>query len=87
MPIQNQGNKTTVRNLLILIILILASGWPGSGLDQVMGNRGTDWLVSPMNGLLMAFFFIILGVGLRQLRKRKMLLASKGNIRIISEAA
>jgi len=32
---------------------------------------GTDWLVSPMNGLISIFFFIALGVGLRQLRKRK----------------
>jgi membrane protease YdiL (CAAX protease family) len=33
---------------------------------------GTDWLVSPVNGLLSIVFFIALGVGLRQLRKRKM---------------
>ena len=32
---------------------------------------GTDWLVSPMNGLLMSFLFITLGIGLRQLRIRK----------------
>ena len=32
---------------------------------------GTDWLISPMNGLLMASFFIALGIGLRQLRIRK----------------
>ena len=32
---------------------------------------GADWLVSPMNGLISIFFFIVLGVGLRQLRKRK----------------
>jgi len=32
---------------------------------------GTDWLVSPMNGLISIFFFIALGVCLRQLRKRK----------------
>jgi hypothetical protein len=32
---------------------------------------GTDWLVSPMNGLLMSFIFIAVGVGLRHLRKRK----------------
>jgi hypothetical protein len=48
---------------------------------------GTDWLVSPMNGLVMVFFFTALGVGLRQTRKRKMTVASKGNIRIVSEAA
>ena len=32
---------------------------------------GTDWLVSPMNGLVSILFFIAVGVGLRQLRKRK----------------
>jgi len=32
---------------------------------------GTDWLVSPMNGFISIFFFIVLGVVLRQLRKRK----------------
>ena len=31
---------------------------------------GTDWLISPVNGLISVFFFIALGVGLRQLRKR-----------------
>jgi hypothetical protein len=36
---------------------------------------GTDWLVSPMNGLISIFFFIAIGVGLRQLRKRKMSVA------------
>jgi hypothetical protein len=33
---------------------------------------GTDWLISPMNGLLMSFIFIAVGVGLRHLRKKKM---------------
>ena len=32
---------------------------------------GTDWLVSPVNGLISIIFFIALGVGLRQLRKKK----------------
>ena len=32
---------------------------------------GKDWLVSPVNGLISIFFFIAIGVGLRQLRKRK----------------
>jgi membrane protease YdiL (CAAX protease family) len=36
---------------------------------------GTDWLVSPMNGLVMVFFFTVLGIGLNQWRKRKMLAA------------
>jgi len=33
---------------------------------------GTDWLVSPMNGIISIFFFIVIGVGLRQMRIRKM---------------
>ena len=32
---------------------------------------GTDWLISPMNGLVSAIFFLMIGVGLRKLRKRK----------------
>ena len=40
---------------------------------------GTDWLVSPMNGLISVFFFIALGVGLRQLRKRRQSVTLKGN--------
>jgi len=32
---------------------------------------GTDWLISPMNGLVSAIFFLVIGVGLRKLRKRK----------------
>jgi hypothetical protein len=32
---------------------------------------GTDWLVSPMNGLVSIFLFVVLGIGLRQLRKRR----------------
>jgi hypothetical protein len=48
---------------------------------------GTDWLISPMNGLLMSLFSIAVGVGLRQIRKRKMSVASKGNFRTVSEAA
>jgi len=32
---------------------------------------GTDWLISPMNGLISVIFFLAIGVGLRQLRKRK----------------
>jgi len=39
----------------------------------------TDWLVSPMNGLISIFFFIALGVGLRQLRKRRQSVTLKGN--------
>jgi len=33
---------------------------------------GTDWLVSPVNGLVSIFLFIALALGLRQVRKGKM---------------
>jgi hypothetical protein len=36
---------------------------------------GTDWLISPMNGLINVLFFVMLGIGLRQLRKRKIAVA------------
>jgi hypothetical protein len=55
--------------------------------NHIQIRPGTDWLISPMNGLLMSLLFIALGVGLRQLRKRKMPAASKGNLGIVSEAA
>lgn len=29
---------------------------------------GTDWLISPMNGLVCVALFLLIGVGLRQLR-------------------
>jgi hypothetical protein len=48
---------------------------------------GTDWLISPMNGLLMSLFFIVIGVWLHQYRKRKMSVASKGNIRTVADVA
>lgn len=48
---------------------------------------GTDWLISPMNGLLMASFFIALGIGLRQLRIRKSQLPEKATLKVsVSEA-
>ena len=47
---------------------------------------GTDWLISPMNGLLMSLFFIAIGVGLNRFRKRKMSAATKGSRRTVSEA-
>ena len=166
MTIQNQDNKTTVRNLSIFIIVVIAIGWIGRGylapkvyslhLNDFVGHLivglvwgawhipyylyfldkavlqnfttlklatfiplsivvmvswaivygeirlltnsiwpavlmhmvedaflnqlftehhiqilpGTDWLISPANGLISVFFFFVLGVGLRQLRKR-----------------
>jgi hypothetical protein len=48
---------------------------------------GTDWLISPMNGLFMSLIFIALGVGLRHLRTRKMMFVSKGNIGTVAKAA
>ncbi len=39
---------------------------------------GTDWLVSPVNGLISIALFVLVGVGLHQLRKRRML-ASGGS--------
>lgn len=32
---------------------------------------GTDWLISPMNGLISVVLFLAIGIGLRHLRKRK----------------
>jgi hypothetical protein len=32
---------------------------------------GTDWLISPMNGLISVVLFIAIGIGLRQLRIRR----------------
>jgi hypothetical protein len=83
------------------IRLLTNSFWPavlmhmveGAFLIQLFtGNHiqimpGTDWLISPMNGLLMSLFFIALGVGLRHFRKRKMSVASTGDLRTVSEAA
>lgn len=54
--------------------------------NHIQITPGTDWLVSPMNGLLMSVFFIACGVGLRQVRRRKLSVASKRNIRMVSEA-
>jgi hypothetical protein len=47
---------------------------------------GTDWLISPMNGLLMSLFFIALGLGLRPFRKRRMSPVSKSDLRSLPEA-
>lgn len=53
----------------------------------ILMRPGTDWLISPMNGLLMSLFFIVIGVWLHQYRKRKTSVASKGNIRTVAEVA
>ena len=38
---------------------------------------GTDWLISPMNGLICVIFFLGIGIGLRQLRIRRIQLLDK----------
>ncbi|MFH1009361.1 MAG: CPBP family intramembrane glutamic endopeptidase [Candidatus Latescibacterota bacterium] len=54
MNIQNQSNRTTVRNLAIFIIVVLAIGWIGRGLDILMGNPASEslgmllWLITPI---------------------------------------
>jgi hypothetical protein len=67
------------------IRLLTNSFWPAvlmhavedAFLNQLFTERhiqivpGTDWLVSPVNGLISILLFIAVGVGLRQLRKRK----------------
>jgi hypothetical protein len=55
--------------------------------NYIRMSPGTDWLISPMNGLLMSVFFIGIGVCLNQFRKRKMSAASKGNIRTVTDIA
>jgi hypothetical protein len=83
------------------IRLLTNSFWPAVLMHMVedafliqlfLGNHirilpGTDWLVSPMNGLLMCLFFIALGVGLHRLRKRNMSVAPKEKMRVAREAA
>ena len=53
----------------------------------ILMRPGTDWLISPMNGLIMSVFFIVIGIGLNQYRKRKVSVASKGNIGTVAGAA
>ncbi len=54
MNIQNQSKRTTVRNLTIFIVVVLAIGWIGRGLDLLMGNPAPDslgmllWLIAPL---------------------------------------
>lgn len=55
--------------------------------NYIQIRPGTDWLISPMNGLLMSLFFIALGVGLRQFRTRKISVDSKGNMRTVAKVA
>lgn len=54
MNIHNQSNRITVRNLAIFIIVVLAIGWIGWGLDILMGNPASEslgmllWLIMPI---------------------------------------
>lgn len=36
---------------------------------------GTDWLVSPMNGIISILFFVAIGIGLHRLRMRRQTIA------------
>jgi hypothetical protein len=59
MNTQNQSNRTTVRNLTIFIIVVLASGWVGRGLDVLMGNPASEslgmllWIITPLGASLL----------------------------------
>ena len=54
MNIQNQSNRTTIRNLVVFTTIVLGIGWIGRGLDVMMGNLSTEglgillWLVTPL---------------------------------------
>ncbi len=45
---------------------------------------GTDWLVSPVHGLISILFFIATGIGLRQWRNKKISITRKGDFAGIS---
>lgn len=51
---KGQNRTTTIRNLIIFTIVVIASGWLGRGLDVLMGNSSQDslgmllWLVLPL---------------------------------------
>jgi membrane protease YdiL (CAAX protease family) len=63
MNIQNQSNRTTIRNLVIFTTIVLGIGWVGRGLDLMMGNPSTEglgillWIGTPLvaSSLLRAF--------------------------------
>ena len=55
MNIQNQSNRTTIRNLVIFTFIVLAIGWIGWGLDLLMGTPLSSeglgillWIASPL---------------------------------------
>ncbi len=53
----------------------------------IMMRPGTDWLISPMNGLIMSAFFILIGVGLNRIRKSRMMDVSKQNMKTVADVA
>ena len=59
MNIQNQSNRTTIRNLTIFIIVVLAIGWIGRGLDVLMDNPSSEglgillWIITPLAASLL----------------------------------
>ena len=59
MNIKSQTNRTTIRNLVIFIIVVLAIGWMGRGLDVLMGSPASEglgillWLVTPLAASLL----------------------------------
>ncbi|MGE5375897.1 MAG: type II CAAX prenyl endopeptidase Rce1 family protein [Bacteroidota bacterium] len=53
----------------------------------ILMRPGTDWLISPMNGLIMSAFFILIGVGLNRIRKSRMMDASKQNMKTVADVA
>jgi len=54
MNIQNQSYRTTIRNLVIFTIIVLAIGWIGRGLDVLMDNPSSEglgillWIITPL---------------------------------------
>jgi membrane protease YdiL (CAAX protease family) len=52
-PYAQPGRRTTLRNLAIFTVVVLASGWVGRGVDILMGNTGPEtlgmalWLATP----------------------------------------
>ena len=51
---EEQNKKTTIRNLIIFTMFVIASGWLGRALDVLMGSPSVDslgmlvWLVIPL---------------------------------------
>lgn len=59
MNIQTQSNRTTIRNLVIFTIIVLAIGWIGRGLDVLMDNPSSEglgillWIITPLAASLL----------------------------------